>query len=184
MPLRYIFLIFLFFTHSYALSIESIRNWYKEGEYKKICSNGVGSIYPQFKDNEEFLNMYAHSCLEDDMINRMTIPILKLIRTPQTRANAVYYSTILYQKKLLYHALIDGIDISYISLPKTGHLLSIIFDKFIKKEYEQKDEALIFKDENKDVYHKLYLSKNDKNIYKLVLKTYKHGKIIKTRTYW
>lgn len=184
MHLRHLILLFCIMSYSHALTIETIRGWYKEGDYQKICSNSVGAIYPEHRDNEEFLNMYAHACLENDMINRMSIPIIKLIDTPQTRANAVYYATVLYQKKLLYHALIDGIDISHISLPKTHYILSIIFDKFVKKEYTQEDEMLIFKDNDPDTFHKLYLSKNEENIYKMVLKTYKHGKIVKTRTYW
>jgi len=88
-----------------SISLDTIRQWYSNGEYEKVCSYEVTAIYETYTDNEEFVNMYGHACVETDMISRTVNPINKLIRSPQTRANAVYFATVLYQKKLLYQNL-------------------------------------------------------------------------------
>jgi len=166
-----------------ATNKEDIINYYKNKDYRKACIK-AGDLYQKYKSDEEFLNIYAHSCLEVDMINRTILPIVKLYKTPQSRENAAYFATILYQKKLLYHALVDDVDISYINLPKTKYILSIIFNKFVSGDYEYKNGAYWFTDENNsELSYKLSTEMHQK-AKKIFLRTYKDGKIIKVRTYW
>jgi hypothetical protein len=164
-----------------AVSLDTIRQWYDQKEYEKVCSYEITAIYEKFSDNEEFVNMYGHACIETDMISRAVNPINKLIRSPQTRANAVYFATVLYQKKLLYHAFIDNVDISYMRLPRTNHILSLIFDKYVTGDFTKEDDNYIFK--QNELEHRLHV-KHEKGIYKLIIRTYKDGKLIKTRAYW
>ena len=170
-------------TFSYAIDKNDILNLYDRKEYRKICLK-AGDLYQKYKSDEEFLNIYAHSCLEVDMINRTILPIVKLYKTAESRENAAYFATILYQKKLLYHALVDDVDISYINLPKTKYILSIIFNKFVSGDYNYKNGAYWFKDdENSNISYKLSTEMHQK-VKKIFLRTYENRKIIKIRTYW
>ncbi len=166
-----------------AVDKEGLIKLYKEKNYRKVCLK-AGDLYTKYRNNEKFLNMYAHSCLEVDMVNRTILPIIKLHKTAQARENAAYYATILFQKKLLYHALIDGVDISYVNLPKTDYILSIVFDKFVNGDYSYKNDAYWFIDEeNSDISYKLSVETHQKTK-KIFLRTYKDGKMTKERTYW
>lgn len=164
-----------------SISLDMIRNWYTQGEYEKVCSYEVTAMYETYTDNEEFVNMYGHACVETDMISRTVNPINKLIRSPQTRANAVYFTTILYQKKLLYHAFVDNVDISYMRLPRTEHILSIIFDHYVTGDFTKDGDTYIFKQD--DFTHRLHVEQSG-GIYKLIVQSYKDDKLIKTRAYW
>lgn len=167
-----------------AASLNDIMRWYKNKQYDKVCSNIVTSkYYYRYKSNENFVNMYAHACLETDMINRLSIPIVHLRKTKQSRANALYYTTVLYQKKLLHHAVVDGLESIPKDMPTTNHILSYIYDKYAKKDYKRVDKFYIF-DEGLPKYYKMYTRKDSDGFTKLVIETYEDGKKIKKRLYW
>ncbi len=183
--IKNIFFILLLFSQFtvYGKDFDIIKELYDKGRYSKACIKS-GEFYQEYKSNEEFLNLFGASCLKADMINRLVLPIIKLYKTKEARENAAYFSTILYQKKLLYYALSDNTDISYVNLPKTDYILSKIFDKFVKGEYDMKNGSYWFNDEeNSDVSYKLSLEERN-NIKKMYLRTYKNGRIIKVRIYW
>ena len=182
--IKKILLIFILLTtFLYATDKSDIVRFYKEKNYRKACLK-AGDLYLKYKSDEEFLNIYAHSCLEEDMINRTILPIVKLYKSPEARENAAFFATILYQKKLLYHALVDDIDISYVNLPKTNYILSVIFNKYVSGNYDYKNDAYWFNnDENDEITYKLSLESHHK-IKKIFIRTYKNGKITKVRTYW
>lgn len=166
-----------------AFSKEEIIELYKNKEYRKVCLK-TGDFYTKFKDDEDLLSMYANACLEVDMINRTILPIIKLHKSKESRENAAYFSTILYQKKLLYHALVDDVDISYVNLPKTKYILSIIFNKFVIGDYDLKGNEYWFKDDvNNELTYSLSVNLNKKTK-KLFLKTYENNILKKIRTYW
>ncbi len=170
---------------SYGQNLDKIWKKYEEKKYSEICSKSLDSKeYYKYRNNESFINIFAHSCLETDMINRLALPIVKLRKTEKTRANALYYATVLYQKKLLHHALADGLNIFPTGLPTTNYILSKIYDKFTKKEYNTKGNKYIFKDDDSSKTYELFLRKSSNGYIKLVLRTLKNGKIIKTRLYW
>jgi len=167
----------------YAQSKDDLMKLYDDKNYRKACIMAA-NLYQKYRNDEEFLTVFAHSCLEVDMINRTILPIIKLHKTPKSRENAAYFATVLYQKKLLYHALIDDVDISYVNLPKTKYILSIIFNKFVSGDYEYKNGAYWFSDDdNSKLSYKLSAETHQK-AEKLFLRTYKDGKITKVRTYW
>ncbi len=166
-----------------AADRDNIIKLYKEKNYRKACIK-AGDLYQKYKNDEEFLNIYAHSCLEVDMINRTILPIVKLYKTPKSRENSAYFATILYQKKLLYHALVDDVDISYINLPKTKYILSIIFNKFVSGDYNYKNGAYWFNDEEDSELSYKLSNETHQKVEKIFLRTYKNGKITKVRTYW
>jgi hypothetical protein len=173
----------VFLNISFAYTLDEIEQLYTDGKYAKVCSLS-GSMYMSFKNNEKFLDIFADSCLQSDMINRMILPIVKLNRTRQARENAAYFTTILYQKKLLYYALCDNVDISYVNLPKTDYILSKIFDKFVKGEYELDGKNYWFDDDLDDTKRYKLSLEDASGIKKIYLRTYKDGKITKVRVYW
>lgn len=180
---RFILIFILLSTFLNATKKDDIIKLYKEKNYRKVCIK-AGDLYQMYKTDEEFLNIYAHSCLEEDMINRTILPIVKLYKTQESRENAAYFATILYQKKLLYHALVDDIDISYVNLPKTKYILSIIFNKFVSGDYNYKNNAYWFNNnDNNNVSYKLSAETHQK-VKKIFLRTYENGEVIKVRTYW
>ncbi|HET55949.1 MAG TPA: hypothetical protein ENN33_12150 [Ignavibacteria bacterium] len=180
--MKFLLILYLGFLSAQAsVSLDTIRQWYVQGKYEKVCSYEVAAIYNTYINNEEFVNMYGHACVETDMISRTVNPINRLIRSPQARANAVYFTTVLYQKKLLYHAFIDNVDISYMRLPRTEHILSIIFDLYVTGNFTKEGDAYIFKDN--ELTHRLHVEVSN-GINKLIVRSYKDGKIIKTRAYW
>lgn len=180
---KIIILFLILINISFAKTLDDIKDLFLNGKYAKACSMS-GALYNAYKDDEVYLNLFADSCLKSDMINRLMLPIIKLNKTKSARENAVYFSTILYEKKLLYYALCDGANISYINLPKTNYILSKIFDKFVRGKYNFKNGSYWFSDDsNIDVKYQLSIVKNSK-IKKMYLRTYKNSKIIKTRIYW
>lgn len=180
---KIIILFFILINISLAKTLDDIKDLYLNGKYTKACSMS-GRLYLVYRNDEVFLNLFGDSCLRADMLNRLMLPIIKLYKTKSARENAAYFSTILYEKKMLYHALCDGVDISYINLPKTNYILSKIFDKFIRGKYDLKHGSYWFSDDTDiDTKYKLSIEKKNK-IKKMYLRTYKNNKIIKTRIYW
>jgi len=180
---KYLIILSILANFLYAITKEDVVKMYEKKDYRTACIKS-SDLYQQYKADEEFLNIYAHSCLEVDMINRMVLPIIKLYKTPQARENAAYFATILYEKKLLYHALVDNVDISYINLPKTNYILSVIFNKFVSGDYNYKNNSYWFiDDKNNEISYKLSMEKHQ-NVKKLFLRTFLNGELKKVRTYW
>jgi len=181
--MKKILLFFIIISYSFAISKIDVYNAYHKKNYKKACFEGA-KIYFNFKKDNDFLTIFADSCLKTDNINRMAFPAMLLVRNSSDRSNAIYFLTILYQKKLLYKSLIDGFDVSGFKFPTTNYILSKIFVKYSKKEYIKKNNIYIFTDDkNPNIKYKMKLIK-DKNIYKILINTYKNNILTKTRIYW
>ena len=165
-----------------AITNDEIIDMYENGEYEKVCSIKVEQFYRKTND-EAIINIYASSCLRSDQINKLSYPISKLVKSKEARENAAYFSNIMFQKKLLYHAIIDGVDISYVRLPKSDYILSMIFDKFVKNQYEKDGYKYIFREENDDTFYEITQVKSE-GITKLILKIYKDDKLIGIKEYW
>lgn len=179
--MRKILLLFAFFINAFALSTSEILSLYDSGQYRQVCSNAVEKFFKENND-EAVINMYASSCLKIHEINRLSTPIFKLVRTKSARENAAYFADILFKKKLLYHAVIDDVDISYIRLPRSDYILSMIFDKFVKKEYEKDGDVYVFKEPNSDTYYEL--AKSDDEVQRLILRIYKNDDVVSEIEYW
>lgn len=128
--------------------------------------------------------LYGFACLKSDYIDRLAIPLTSLRSTKTERANASYFATILLQKKLLYHAMIDHIDISHLVLPKTDYVLSKVFDLYVRNEYKKIDDKYYLTSKESDgLLYVLYTQSNGKS-YKMVLEERLGGNIIKIHKYW
>ncbi|MDQ1340880.1 MAG: hypothetical protein QG567_2038 [Campylobacterota bacterium] len=174
-------LLFAFFlSYVFSATKSEIFNDYKNEKYLQVCKNGI-EIIKQEKEDEVFINTVAYSCLKSDMIDMLALPAVLLKKTPSSRLNASYYSTILFQKKLLYQALVDGMDISLVRTPKTDYVLSRVFDAFVENKYEKTDKSFIFSSDNNRYELRVI---DSSAIAKIEIKEYKDGVHIKTYIYY
>lgn len=162
---------------------QNMLNLYENKKYEEACTMGFNNFKYNKKD-EEFISLYAFSCLHSDYIDRLAIPIAMLKFSKEARANSAYLSTILMQKKLLYHALVDSYDLSSLNLPTTDYILSKVFDFYAKLGVHEQREVYLFEDANdKKLTYKLYLT-NDEKLKKIVIEEFYDTIIIKKHIYW
>lgn len=121
----------LFFFSLHAGTTEKLFDLYQQGYYIKGCETGLKSFSAN-RANEEFVSLYAFSCLKSDQIDSLALPMSVLNKTPESRANAAYFSLLIMQKKLLVQALYDNKPILHLKFPTSSHLLSKIFDLYTK----------------------------------------------------
>ncbi len=158
-------------------------NLYKNENYKRVCKIGFDNFIQNKKD-EEFVSLYAFGCLKSDYIDRLSIPIALLKYSKEARSNSAYFSIILMQKKLLYHALLDNYKLSSLNLPTTDYVLSKVFDSYVSLGEHKNKPFYIFKDKiNKKITYKLYLLK-DSNPQKIVIEEFYDTIPTKRHIYW
>lgn len=167
----------------YADVKQDMFNLYQNQKYENVCRIGFNN-FNKFKKDEEFVSLYAFSCLNADYIDRLSIPIAILKYTPESRANSAYFSVILMQKKLLYHALVDNYNLSSLELPTTDYILSKVFDLYASLGEHDSRAFYLFEDKNdKKLTYKLYLTKDDK-LSKIVIEEFYDTITIKQHVYW
>ncbi|MEA1919162.1 MAG: hypothetical protein U9N52_04930 [Campylobacterota bacterium] len=178
-----IFIIFIFNITLIANPKSDLFGLYQDKNYKDACRLGMNN-YPQYTRDEAFISLYAFSCLEADYIDRLAVPISALKYSKEARSNAAYFSIILMQKKLLYHALIDQYDISALNLPTTDHVLSKVFDFYVKDQRNKNANVFFYTDRKNDkITYKLYIETHP-HIKKMVIEVF-HDKILSRRhLYW
>jgi len=158
-------------------------NFYQNEKYEKACNLGYSALDTNARD-EEYVSLYAFACLKSDYIDRLGMPISLLKFAKESRSNAAYFSVILMQKKLLYHALVDGYDLSELKLPTTNYVLSKIFDLYSKLGKHEARSVYLFDDKNNPkITYKLYLV-NDKKLSKMVIEEYYDTISIQRHVYW
>lgn len=179
---KYIFLFSFFIFSLNALDIDKLEYYIANKQYAKVCNNNIYNIAMKNQD-DGILNLYAIACLRSDFINKLASVIITMRKSKEARDNAIYYSTILYKKKLLYSAIVDGVDISSIKLPKCDYILSDIYDDYVSGNYEQKGDEYYFK---KDGQYKYILNtKYDLPYVKLIINILDDNlNIVEKKEYW
>jgi len=110
----------------FGVTKTEIYNFYKNQNYKDTCSKGMWILNKNRNDN--YMSIVSLSCVKSDMINS-AIRISKLMgKTKIGRANASYVANLYLIKKLLIQFVYDKINLSNLSLPKSNHLLSKVFE--------------------------------------------------------
>lgn len=165
----------------FAVSADDVRNWDQIGQYNRICQESVRNLFIE-EQSEVLANMYAKACLKMDKVNELVVPTVMLYKTKEARENASLYSTIIFQKKMLYLALCDGVDISYIRTPKINYILSEIFDKFTERAYVKKSDTYVFTLENGE-RAELFI-KEEEEVKKMVIAIYAGDKLSSIKIYW
>jgi len=177
-------LIFLFVAlHLFADVKQNMFNLYQNEKYEKVCHIGFTHFGTNKKD-EEFVSLYAFACLKADYIDRLAIPIIMLKNSQEARANSAYFSVILMQKNLLFHALIDNYNVTNLTLPTTDNILSKVFNLYSKLAPHKPRAFYLFEDTNdKKITYKLYVLKKYKRKNIVIEKYYNDVKLAK-HIYW
>ena len=178
--MKQLLLLFVFALSLFSATREGILEDYQNKNYAQACIEG-STILKSFRGDELFINAVAHSCIESDIIDLLPTPIVLLKMTESARQNASYYATILFQKKLLYHALIDNVDISGIRVPKVDYILSTVFDLFVRGDYTQEGNVYHLKDDAYTYAMRVIESNRHK---KVEIKKLKNGELVKAYYYW
>ena len=167
----------------YAGIKQNMFNLYQNKKYEKVCSIGFDN-FKRYRKDEEFVSLYAFACLNSDYIDRLAIQTAILKFSEESRANSAYFSVILMQKKLLYHALLDDYDLSELDLPTTDYVLSRVFDLYTKLGKHEKRAFYLFEDKNdKKLTYKLYITRDEK-LSKIVIEEFYDTITIKRHVYW
>lgn len=177
-------LVVLFLALSLNADIkEEMLGLYQNNKYEDSCRMGL-SAFKDNKHDEEFVSLYAFSCLNADYIDRLSIPIATLKHSKEARANSAYFSIILMQKKLLYHSLVDGYNLSALDLPSTDYVLSRVFDLYAGLGKHEPRKFYLFEDKkDKKLTYKLSLL-GDKKLSKMVIEEFYNSVSIKRHIYW
>ena len=156
---------------------------YQNAKYEEVCNIGFNN-FNRLKRDENYISLYAFSCLKSDFIDRLSVPIAMLKFSPEARANSAYFSIILMQKKLLYHSLIDEYELSELNLPTTDYVLSKVFDFYVKLGKHDKRLFYLFEDaKDKKLTYKLYILK-DAGLSKIVIEEFYDTININRHVYW
>lgn len=148
------------FTFLFSDAKQDIYSLYQVKQYEKACKLGLIN-FNKNRDDENFVSIYAFSCLYADYIDRLSVPITLLNSSKEARSNAAYLSIILMQKKLLEHSLKDNYSIKALKLPTTDNILSKVFDLYSNVQADKKIPLYVFIDPNNDkITYRLYLSGN------------------------
>jgi hypothetical protein len=178
-----ILLILLFSISLFADIKQNMLGLYQNKKYEDVCNIGFDN-FKKYKKDEEFVSLYAFACLNSDYIDRLAIPVAVLKFSPEARANSAYFSVILMQKKLLYHALLDSYDLSSLSLPTTDYVLSKVFNFYAKLGVHEQRNFYLFEDEKDEkLTYKLYLTKGTK-LKKIVIEEFYDTINIQRHVYW
>ncbi len=178
-----IILTLLMVINLYAGTKETMLSLYQNGKYKDACHVGFKD-FTKNRQDESYVSLYAFSCLESDYIDRLSIPIALLKYSKESRSNSAYFSIILMQKKLLYHALVDDYDLSSLNLPTTEYVLSKVFDLYAKLGKHEPRNYYIFEDEkDSKLTYKLYVVQENE-LQKVVIEEYYNGTSLKRHIYW
>jgi hypothetical protein len=153
----------------------SLVDEYTAKEYKNICS--LKNV-EKYENDERALSIIGVSCVKTDGLYLLPYIINKLKHTSYGRKNAIYFLTILMQKKLLYAFVFDNMPLSGFSFPLTDYVLSDIFEAVKNGNYKKEGEVYVITDKKNGTVYKLY-KKEDK----MFIDEYKNDKLIKRRWY-
>ncbi len=146
----------------------SVVSDFAKKEYKKICiSKNIKT------DDQNILSIVGISCVKTDRLYLLPYIINKLKKTKIARVNAIYFSTIILQKKLLYAFIFDGYPIDNFSFPKGSYILSKIFQNIKNGNYKYSNGIYTIPLKNEKIF--VYKMGD-----KMMVDEYKNGKIIKT----
>ncbi|MGA9046245.1 hypothetical protein [Sulfuricurvum sp.] len=154
-------LFLLLFSYTlWADAGQNLFDMYQKGMYAQGCDYGY-RFFARNEHNEPFVSLIGFSCLKADQIDRLSPVMSALSQTPDARANSAYFALIVMQKKLLMQALFDHKPIQKLQFPTSGHLLSKIFDLYVKNP-KHNDPIKEYQDPaNPRQSYKLYTTHSD-----------------------
>ncbi len=178
--------VLLFVVSTMILSADAKMETYKlyqNAKYEEACQSGE-KLLDQYKNDEEFISLYAFACLNADYLDKLAMPISSLRNSAEARANAAYFSVILMQKKLLMHALADQYDLKPVKLPTTEYVLSTVFDLYTKDTASKDKRRYNYVDpQDANKSYRLFVTKSGPSP-KMVIEEYYDKIMTKRHIYW
>jgi len=170
-------ILLLFIVNLFGATKSEVYSFYNDHDYKKTCLKGIWSLR-NYKTDDDYQSIVALSCVKVDMLNTALRITKTMNNTALGRHNASYIASLYLIKKLLLQLVYDKIDISNLSLPKSEHPLSIVFENISHNNYTKADEAYIVEQDGK----KYILKPKGNN--KFIIKIFKNDNLLSTHTYW
>jgi len=171
-------LFLMIFINLFGVTKNEIYTFYKNKNYKETCTKGMW-ILNKYRKDDNYMSIVALSCVKNDMINTAIRISKYMIHTPIGRQNASYISSLFLTKKLLLQMMFDKIDITNLSLPKSDHILSILFENISHNNYSKVDNMYIVQQNG----YRYTLSTID-NENKIIIKIYKNNNLLSKHIYW
>ena len=162
----------------FGYSGDNILEDYKNKDYKKVCLESA-SFYKNGGKNEKLLSIIGDACSKVDYINPLGYMVRGLISTPEFRENGSYFATLVLQKKLIYQFMNDRIDLKNLRLPRSGHVLSIVFENLVKNNYKEKNNVITIVTGKREF--KVWIDNKKKRV--VHIDEYKNGNKIKMHGY-
>ena len=159
-------LILILISFSLLFSFD-FKNEFLKKHYSAVCEHGMKEYFKGNRD-EKFLSFVGVACVKADLFNPLGYLVANLKRTKEGRNNALYFADLIFQKKLLYSYMLDGIDISYFKTANTDDILSLVIQAISSHHFSKVDGKILIKKANYlyKVYlsgNKVYIDKFDKN---------------------
>ncbi len=131
-------------------------------DYRNACVTGK-KIFADNEKDEKFISIIGYACMKADYIDTLAILQSKQRESKDTRQNAVIFSSLVLQKRLIYQFMYDDSDISTLALPISEHPLSNTFVAIRDKNFKlisSSPKTIGFTKDNKQ--YKVYINKKDR----------------------
>lgn len=178
---RIVFAFLFLHVTLHAISEHSVLEKFKEGKYESVCKEGMALFYTGHEE-EFFVTMVASACAKSDNLNPLGLLQAKLVNSESARESAVMFSALIMQKRILYHYMIDGMDLSEYSFAYSSHILSLIFSHLKSGEFTLMSEdpkMLKFSEGNREVF----VSVSDDEVKKILVDEYEDSRLIMRHWY-
>ena len=123
-------------TFSFADAYEKFTDAYSRAANKEACEQGI-VLFKQGEKDEKLLSLIGSACAEADYIDFLGRLQSRLRATPEARANATYFSTLVLQKRFLYQFMYDDTDLKPFKFPTTPHPISVAFEAIRSGDFTQ-----------------------------------------------
>lgn len=180
--IRGVVLILLMQSFLFAYGNEDIKRDYSEARYKDVCTKSAQKYKNNLIKDENILSIIGDACAKVDFINPLGYIVRGLVSTPEFRENGSYFATLILQKKLIYQFMVDGIDLKELRLPRTPHVLSIVFENLVKKNYTVENESIKkYRIKTDEKEYLIWLEDDEKKV--VHVNEIENGKVIKEHWY-
>lgn len=115
-------------------NLTSFLHAYKIGNADLTCSYGRKLYRTNIRD-ENILIAIGQACAKVDFIDFIGVLQQRLGNSPESRKAAVYFSSLLLQKRLISQFMYEDIDISKYAIPVTDHILSKVYESIKNGDY-------------------------------------------------
>lgn len=133
--MQHLFLLLL--TAGVLLANDGLRTFleaYKSNDIPVACESGRHLFHSGMRD-EKLLIAIGEVCSKADYIDFVGVLQQRLGQSPESRNAAVYFSTLVLQKRLLRQYMHEETDLSHYTLPVTDHILSRVYEAIKKKAF-------------------------------------------------